>query len=418
MLVQSIPYPAGGFSGALARRDTSATIPSGEPYTYPIEQYDTAGYFTTASSTVMTVPADGVYSVYAQTFALDGNFNRIDKNSAGFAGSGLIGSGGTVPGHNIVCAPNLCSLGNTFRVISANASLAQSPSHTSATNVNWFQIEKRPAGVRYAVVRKNADQSIGANTFTTATWQTELADVGGWFDAGTNDTQFVVPAGVSLVRIRTGMVTSESGSGPSIVGTRRNGASQVGLPRIGSQGASKWASAMGAPIEVEAGDNFDYRVLTTLAANLSTSNGTWFAIEEVTDIKERVLLSRTASLSVTANNSALIEWDSTAYKTQSGMHSGSTNPARLIVPDGCSKARLIINARNTLNVNFGYEITTFKNGVTYPGRIFNRAGSRDRNAVSAWVDVVPGDYFTVEIAAGSTNFTSDTSFTWACLECQ
>jgi len=420
MLVQSIPYPAllDGFSGASVARNTSQTVSASDPISWPIEQYDTDNYFSSSSNTILTIPSDGIYALGAQCFALDGSFVRITRNDANFLGNGFAGATGVAPSHQATCAAQFFSAGDQFKLINANASASMSVAHLTTADVNWFRIERLPATVKYALVRKDANQSFSAGVIASATWQTEIADVGDWFDASSNNTRFTVPAGVTLVRLRAGMVTSETGNGPSILGMRKNGASAPGLPRYDTRAASKWGSAISAPIEVEAGDWFDYRTITTAAANLNNSTGTWFQIEEVEDVKERVLVNRSSAVTISVNNTAAIQWNNEAYKTKTSMHSNSVNPSRLIVPDGCTKARLIVNTRNLQGTVGNHEVFSFLNGASHPGRIFSRTGARAVNAASDWIDVIPGDYFTIEVTATTSAFETDINFTWACLECR
>jgi hypothetical protein len=417
MLVQSIPYPAvAGFSGASAFRNTSQNVESLSAVPWAGEQYDTENYFSNAANTIFTIPQDGVYSVRTQIFAFNGNFINIQRNGAAFNGAGFYSSPNLAPSLHVISAPVFCSAGDTFRVVNGSGG-SMDVAHLTTSNVNWFAIERRPSGVRYAVVRKTSDQALSANTFTTATWQNELADVGGWFDGSSDNTRFTVPSGVQLVRLTAGMITSDTGTGPSGIALRLNGSVVVGLPRATAQATSKRVSAVSAIIPVSAGDFFEYRVFSTAASNLLTSTATWFAIEEVTDNLQRVLVTRDATFSVGVATTVTIAWNAETYKTQSGMHSNTTNNSRLVVPAGCSRARLTVNVRNTAGTTGAFEVDTLKNGAVYPGRIFLRTDSRDCNASSDWIDVVDGDYFEIRVTTGSQTFTSEIVSTWACLEC-
>ena len=407
-------------SGAGAYQNETDTFAAGVAYTWPSQRYDTAGYFTPGGS-LMTVPEAGLYRATASLYGLDSDYIRLEHNSVQEYGTGYRSCRETTPGFCVVARPFLCAAGDTFRIVNNNATNTHAANYGGNDGRCWFNVQKLADGVKRCVVRKNANQALVAATGTNATWQTELVDDGGWFDAGVSEVNLVVPAGVNLIRLSMGGAASNTtDNNYFVMRAQHNDAYVYGMPHARTNQATKHLCAMGAPIEVVPGDTVRVRVWSQLAGNLNLSNATWLSVEEVKDVKERVLVYPTVAQVIAGGAAAtVLNFAGEVYKTQPAMHSTVSNTGRLIVPAGCTRARLIACIRGTGTV--ADAVYSRKNGNMWEGGHFYLTGDNEfeRTGWTDWCSAVEGDYFDVLVDPGAGSFTIDTTlgYCWACLEC-
>jgi hypothetical protein len=149
-----------------------------------------------------------------------------------------------------------------------------------------------------------------------------------------------------------------------------------------------------------------------------SSNHTWFQIEEVDAAISRCLAYRTTNQSLSATTWTAITLDAEVYDTAT-MHSTSSNTSRISVPAGCTKARATFSIRGTSQTG-GFYARVTKNGagvVGMPTDGGDTAGSEFLNAMGAWVDVAPGDYFELEAWTQAARDVTANEV-WLCLECK
>lgn len=129
-----------------------------------------------------------------------------------------------------------------------------------------------PFASRAAVRQSSADSCPTAPTQTTLSWQTEVEDIGGWFDAG-SPTKLTVPAGIALVLVSAGIkLTGPAGTNGTLwlqhddsSGTRK------GDYFDGFNFNTQYASSFNSPpIAVAAGDYFELIVIQNSGATRAT----------------------------------------------------------------------------------------------------------------------------------------------------
>lgn len=84
-----------------------------------------------------------------------------------------------------------------------------SSSGAFSVNENDFYLDKDSSGnpkinlnKRFlgALIQKSSNQTFTTSSLADVTWDTEQYDVGGWFDSGSDNVNFVIPNGVSIIR--------------------------------------------------------------------------------------------------------------------------------------------------------------------------------------------------------------------------
>ena len=148
-----------------------------------------------------------------------------------------------------------------------------------------------------ALVHKSANQTLTSSVSTDLTWATEVYDVGGWFDSGTDNRYFEIPAGVSRVKLthsilwadvsptgrRQSTFQKEPAAGGGFAGFEGGQLTRVVPASAGSGPAYVITSAV---LDVVAGDKFLAQGFHNQGSNLDvrgneSGNLTWFQIEAV-----------------------------------------------------------------------------------------------------------------------------------------
>ena len=159
---------------------------------------------------------------------------------------------------------------------------------TSATSAGVGPV--LAAGFSGAMVKKAADQT-AANYSTNAAilWDTEVYDVGGWHDTGSNTSRFTVPSGVSYARLTACLaVTSLNANAATYAWVTKNGDNvaatrHTNLPTVHADAspAFQWLNLASAAIPVSAGDYFELRLETGGDGSTTLEDYSWFSIEKV-----------------------------------------------------------------------------------------------------------------------------------------
>ena len=136
-----------------------------------------------------------------------------------------------------------------------------------------------------AMIRMDADQTIAHDTTTELVWGQAVYDVGGWWDVGT-PARLTVPAGVSLVRVTTGVSFAAGATGRRWLSQRLDGLSFRGrgfvILHTSPTGATN-LNVVSAVIQVVPGNYISAEVAHTQGANLDivAAFNTFLAVEAV-----------------------------------------------------------------------------------------------------------------------------------------
>lgn len=279
-------------AGCLLKHSATQAVASG---TSPVtlawngEEYDTDTFHDTSSNNSrITIPStfNGRYVRLSASITFPGSSADVSleivKGGVGPLHGLPIKSGGTAGSdlHTIVSAPILVATGDYFeaRVTYGSAVSADVP---AASNNVWFQVEVLDTAFRGALVKRTSNQNI-ASTTATITWQSEVYDVGGWWDAGT-PTKFIVPSGVSKVRL-TGNCRPGSTTTQVVLSMLKGGSSFVGMgahEQTNAGLAIDACNAWSAVVAVSQGDEFEMTVFVGSTEDIGSSTYNWFAIEAV-----------------------------------------------------------------------------------------------------------------------------------------
>lgn len=138
---------------------------------------------------------------------------------------------------------------------------------------------------RGAVVGLSAPQSIPHNTFTVVNWGVESIDTDSIWSSG-DPSVFVVPAGVSRVRLMGHNAWSSNSTGGRAGRLKKNGSSLTSFSAFSNTKANDsgvhGAPLLGPVIDVVPGDEFEMEVLQSSGFNLDLlgpHQGTWFVME-------------------------------------------------------------------------------------------------------------------------------------------
>jgi hypothetical protein len=307
---------------------------------------------------------------------------------------------------------------------------------TVVANATWFAMEiiENHAGnavpldqgvslpFKGALVKITADESIPNATETDVPWDAEVYDIGDWVDISGNPTRLTVPEGVTRVRVSAGIYWLTSATIGQFFITKNGSQFDGGGVRREGAGSDTLAdNVQTAIVDVSAGDYFELAVTQTSGAprSLRSSTGsTYFSIVAVEGLAPSTV-PRGAFVRLTATEAVIvagttIPWDEIDYDTDSIWSSGDST--KLTVPAGVTRVKLTANARfdNTGNI---HTADIRKNGAAWLDGPFARVevGRGELNLVSAVVEVVEGDYFTLFLTT-SVNTNIITSNSWFAME--
>ncbi len=284
-------------------------------------------------------------------------------------------------------------------------------------------------GARYTL---GSTQIIAQATTTTVVWAASEKnyDIGDWFDDA-ND-QFVVPAGVTKVRIKWNMVFGSNVNNNRWGWVEKNGNTfRYAYSHSHAAGAAKAMQGDTGVIEVVQGDTFLIKAHQDSGTGLdiySATEPTVFAIEAIEatapSTTRRGCLVHKAVDETGANYSAgvYIPWTSHAdgYDTD-GIHDVGVENTKLIVPIGVSQIRLscAVNMSIVTSAN-DIRILMRKNGAWVTGLPLL---TTDVTVTTPWasmssavIDVVAGDYFQLWLDTESDTSITVESASWFSME--
>jgi hypothetical protein len=398
-------------TGVLATRITSNTTTSPVPWNG--EVYDYTGWHDPGSNPSHCTVPSGV-SLVRVTFcmaSLTAQDGGMLLSGAAFRGQGGLRAASGTDAVNAISAPIAVSAGQYFETTSAGNT-------TSATEFNWMSVEVLSASLKYALVYKSGTQSLSANTNTTLTFDSEVADTDGWHDNVTNNSRLTVPSGVTLVRIVANYATNGQ-SGQAVFNCTKNGSGFAGgfARDCDLSTGIDLLNGVSAVLVVTTGDYFEVQALTNSASTVSADENTWFSIEEVPSSIKRCLCTLNAGQAVAAGVPEALEFTAEVYDTDS-IHDNASNTSRFTAPAGVTEARISFNVQgpSASIVLLGY---VYKGGAAFYGTAqaaCTTAGSDGVNGITAWVPCSPGDYFEVWVQASSGATIPSGNQTWVCAE--
>jgi hypothetical protein len=409
-------------SGALLTKSALQAIATGtaELVTWNTEVYDRGEWHSTVTNTGrLTIPSGvSLIRVISNAECTAEPNIRHQKNGADVTGMGFTDTLNTGNHYvNICSAPLAVVAGDyieTWLGITGGGDL-------NAAEETWFAIEELDETTKYALVTKTGTQSIGATTYTSLTFNSEIVDTDGFHDNVTNNTRLTVPAALDGKVVRL-CANAAGGSVIDQLALRivKNGVVTRGLPLRDSETSGvEFVNLASAPIIVATGDYFEVQAYFGTATTVPVEEYVWFSIEEVPAAIKRALVYKTGNQSINSGTYTILSWDAEVYDTD-GLHDNVTNNSRLTVPAGCTLARTSfgIVGSNTTAQKFAHVL---KNGAAYNGSpAFDTAttGADGVTGIGAWVDVAPGDYFEIEVLCNTASTVGTDSETWFCLECQ
>lgn len=402
----------------LVNKATAASVTDATAITYTVEQYDPQSVIAVTSGT-FTIPSSGLYRVTAgSSCATNAARQFLHKN-----GTNAVGGLATCVESN---GPRWTSGASAILNLAASDTITLVAGLTTtygsdAASYTALGIERLESTTQYALVRKSADQLDIGTSAVAITFATEVVDIGGWFDSGASTTRLTVPSGLTRVRLSGNFATGNTGGLEGEI--RKNGsASVLGMPcRRRNWTGDKYFNFFSPPVNVSSGDYFEmYATTGDGSTDILNRDDVWFSIEEVPAAIKSCLVYKSASQTINADTDTVLTWDSEDHDPDA-MHSTVTNNSRLIVPSGCTYARLSWQIRGTGASTVHVHAQVKKNGSAdcYAGMDSEAAANQRLGGVTAWMAVTPGDYFeiwaygntgTASAAGGSTG-------SWAAMEC-
>jgi hypothetical protein len=271
--------------------------------TWDSSSYDNGDWHDTSLNTSrLTVPADVTHvrlsarvTVQSQT-ALVGVHVWIAKNgdtdpATRYVNMPLImeAINASESHYHVFTGPLAVTPGDYFEVFVYNPGDSSITVQGGASDASWFCIEEIE-DFSGAMVKKAAD--LGAANYSAGavvTWDTEVLDVGGWHDTGSNTSRLTVPAGVYWVCVTAGIgITDLTASVDTYALMIKNGDTNaatraINLPvALEDQAATEnFLLLTTGPVAVTPGDYFEIWPLIPSDASVTIQDYSWFAIERV-----------------------------------------------------------------------------------------------------------------------------------------
>jgi len=398
---------------ALVYRTTQQTsVTDNTACTFTAEKYDNNSAFA-PSDTKITIPSAGLYRATGSDMTsagstggiINGSLAALDAPSARLAGAGSAFWSSQQTG---IC--DMASGGISYFAGGGTVN------HNTSGSYQTFSVEKLDSNTWYCIAKKSANQT-SVNTNSIITWDVNTKDIcgsGSWHSTSSNNTRLVVPAdtGISRVRLSWNLVQTAANS---IYKVSKNGS--TGVPGMPCQhrwgGGTAYMGAAGPPVNVVAGDYFEL-VLTGSGASrtVNTNNSTWFQIEQVpAGVKACLVTASSGSIVSTGGN---ILFPTEEYDDDN-MHSTVSNTDRLVVPSGCSYAKIYWYVRTSTNTKIQVQAVGSAAGTVGCGQDTEGSvsGVGASTGVSAWMPCTPGDYFVLYADTGNATIVE----AWFALEC-
>jgi hypothetical protein len=270
--------------------------------TFNTEAYDTSSWHDTGSNTSrLTVPSGVTHVRLSARVTLQalgvgmGVEIYITKNGDTNIATNRINMpfimeaiGATENHYHLWSGPLAVTPGDYFELVVLSSG-DNSVTVQGTTDGCWFAIEEIE-NFSGAMVKKAADQTAANySAGSIVTWDTEVLDVGGWHDTGSNTSRLTVPSGVSTVRVTAGIaVTSLLANAEAYVLMIKNGDTNAATRAINLPVAEEDSSAVIAfmqlssgPLAVSPGDYFEIWPLIPGDASITIEDYSWFAIEKL-----------------------------------------------------------------------------------------------------------------------------------------
>lgn len=272
-----------GMNCALLKRSTTTSIGTSlAAVGWDDEEYDDNGFHdNTTNNSRITIPSTGLYRFSANLHVnASGGETLIELRINGTRANY------TCPRHDadsnyisLISPPISLTAGDYVEIYA----LTTAASTLQADNHSWFAVEELESGLKYAIAGRSSNGSgMSASTNTLQPQNNETADVGGWFTV--NNSNFVVPSGVTHARVGCQGQKGASGSGIWVMWLEKNGTGLI--PGICSSGAENTGAdhpnGFSAILEVASGNQFDFYARTNAGAQ-SMSTGSSYWIEECPD---------------------------------------------------------------------------------------------------------------------------------------
>lgn len=388
-----IPYPT---PILLANRNSAQTLATDGAVSWNVETYDPTGVIAVTSTTV-TIGTTALYRIsYGSLSNGGGHLKTRIGGTELFGGPAQSGDTGTVTNPQVSAAGGIVSL-------TASNSLtltAYTANNYGGDGKTWICLEKIDSSTKYALVRKNANQTVTSGTIT---FQTEIADTDAFHDTSSNTDRLTVPSGVTRVRLTANLVCNNS---PAVAEVKilKNGTSEVvGMPaRRRNQTTHKLMNLITPPVNVTTGDYFQVQADFASSSSVLNEAGTTFGIEQIPSGTGSALVYNAGTYVVTTTPAA-VAWDSEDHDTES-IHSTSSNTSRLTAPAWATYGRAFFYIKGQLNSTDRMAAEIRKNGSVVVGSGSDSgngaSGAYQRlTGVTAWVPITSGDYF--ELFAGA-----------------
>jgi len=390
------------------------------------ELHDSIGIVNLGTSTSrFTVPAGntGKYGSFAGALSNSASGIWIEGRRGG---ASYMGRGG-----NNYSATRVGSLGNGVLGVCAPVLLTDAEYYESYVRANvgggtqvelgecWSQLEIRDDTFNGALVSKSVQQTFTTNTEVIVTFDTEQYDLDSWHDNVTNNTRFTVPDGVSLVRVSGSLEETNTSASvftqlyPLLNGNRFIG----GFASRREHASGRKGSGMSAPIAVTPGDYFELAGYSSGGTNnISATDSTWFAIEELDSDLSYALVTRSTDQAFTTPTQVPVEWNVETVDTDGWFD--VSQPSRLTVPAGVDFVRLTGNIQ-TSDTTGSFTIGITKNGGTAPGLSSvnsSTSGVELSHVFSGILPVEEGDYFELVVSGTSRSVNASNTRSWFAIE--
>ena len=277
------------FNAALVKKSGNQSLAASTyvVLTWDQEEYDLNGWHdNSVDNSRLTVPAVGVdlvrlYANIEMPASTDQTVLNIQKNGANAVGLPTmdVKHGSSRQRFiNVFGAPMAVVPGDYFEALVYNGSAQD----VVAGDNTWFGIERLPRDLKYCLVTKSTNQALAATTNTPVTFDSEIADVGGWHSLLSNTDRMTVPLGVNRVRL-TACVEAASATNQLVLAIWKNGS--VAYAGAGSRDNDtdgvEYQNVFTAVVNCSPGDYFQLIAYANTARDVLGGTLTWFSIEEV-----------------------------------------------------------------------------------------------------------------------------------------
>jgi hypothetical protein len=280
----------------------------------------------------------------------------------------------------------------------------------------WGMLEVMPPNFQGALVHKTGNQAIAANVAENIDFESEVYDTDGFHDNVTDNSKFIIPSGVSLVRL-SGNVNCDSSAGQLQDLISKNGATAYGLPINDVETSiNEKNNLASAPMAVTAGDFFQLAATHQASCNVLNDNATWFQIEVLPPDLQYALVRLASNFDVGTSVTTPVQWG--VEVADVGGWWDISDPTKLVVPPGVSHVRLFASIDST-SATQQCVVSIFKGGTTFVGmgRTDNETTSVDRvSTKSAIIPVTPGEYFDCRVFHGGGADVNATALSWFSIE--